>query len=208
MLVRYIAVCSATVLAVIAFQGTAAQALSVHECSAKYQAAKAAGTLNGMKWNEFRKTECGAEATAAPATAAAPLPTPTAHGLSMHECSAKYQAAKTAGTLNGMKWNEFRKTECGAEVTAAPAPATAAAPAPSPVPAPTRSAAPVTIGNAVFPSAINPRYSSESAGKARMETCLDQYRTNKANNTNGGLKWIQRGGGYYSECVKRLKGQA
>jgi hypothetical protein len=41
-----------------------------------------------------------------------------------------------------------------------------------------------------------------------METCLDQYRTNKANNTNGGLKWIQRGGGYYSECVKRLKGQA
>jgi hypothetical protein len=47
-----------------------------------------------------------------------------------------------------------------------------------------------------------------SAGKARMETCLDQYRANKANNANGGLKWIQRGGGYYSECSKRLKGQA
>lgn len=122
-----------------------------------------------------------------------------AHALSMHECSAKYQAAKSAGTLNGMKWNEFRKTECGAETTAAPAP--------SPVPAPTRSAAPVT-GNAVFPSAVNPKYSSESAGKARMETCLDQYRANKANNANGGLKWIQRGGGYYSECSRRLKGQA
>jgi len=205
---RYITVCSATVLGVIAFQGNVAHALSMHECSAKYQAAKTAGTLNGMKWNEFRKTECGAEATAAPAPAAAPLPTPTAHGLSMRECSAKYQAAKTAGTLNGMKWNEFRKTECGVEATAAPAPATAAAPAPSPVPAPTRSAPPVTIGNTVFPSAINPKYSSKSAGKARMETCLDQYRANKANNTNGGLKWIQRGGGYYSECVKRLKGQA
>ena len=25
---------------------------------------------------------------------------------------------------------------------------------------------------------------------------------------NGGLKWIRRGGGYYSGCVKRLKGQA
>ena len=205
---RYITVCSATVLGVIAFQGNLAHALSMHECSAKYQAAKTAGTLNGMKWNEFRKTECGAEATAAPAPAAAPLPTPTAHGLSMRECSAKYQAAKTAGTLNGMKWNEFRKTDCGAEATAAPAPATAAAPAPSPVPAPTRSASPVTIGNTVFPSAINPKYSSESAGKARMETCLDQYRANKANNTNGGLKWIQRGGGYYSECVNRLKRQA
>ena len=205
---RYIAVCSATVLGVIAFQGNSAHALSMHQCSAKYQAAKTAGTLNGMKWNEFRKTECGAEATAAPAPTAAPLPTPTAHGLSMRECSAKYQTAKTAGTLNGMKWNEFRKTDCGAEATAAPAPATAAAPAPSPVPAPTRSAAPVTIGNAVFPSAINPKYSSESAGKARMETCLDQYRANKVNNANGGLKWIQRGGGYYSECSRRLKGQA
>ena len=91
---RYIAVCSVTVLGVIAFQGSSAHALSMHECSAKYQAAKTAGTLNGMKWNEFRKTECGAEATAAPAPAAAPLPTPTAHGLSMRECSAKYQAAK------------------------------------------------------------------------------------------------------------------
>jgi hypothetical protein len=200
---RYIAVCSATVLGVVAFQGSSAHALSMHECSAKYQAAKTAGTLNGMKWNEFRKTECGTEATAAPAPAAAPLPTPTAHGLSMHECSAKYQAAKNAGTLNGMKWNEFRKSHCGAEATAEPAPATAAAPAPA-----TRSAAPVAIGNAVFPSAIDPKYSNESAGKARRETCLEQYNANKANNANGGLKWIQRGGGYYSECNRRLKGQA
>jgi hypothetical protein len=45
-----------------------------------------------------------------------------------------------------------------------------------------------------------------SAGKARMETCLDQYKENKATNGNGGLKWIQKGGGYYSECNKRLKG--
>jgi hypothetical protein len=202
---RYIAVC--TVLGVIAFEGSSAHALSMRECSAKYEAAKTAGTLNGMKWNEFRKTECGAEATAAPAPpVAAPLPTPTAHGLSMRECSAKYQAAKAGGTLNGMKWDDFRKTQCGAETMAAPAPGPAVAPAP--LPSPTRSAAPVTIGNAVFPSVINPKYSSQSAGKARMETCLDQYRANKANNANGGLKWIQRGGGYYSECSRRLKGQA
>ena len=32
----------------------------------------------------------------------------------MAECSAKYQAAKTANTLSGMKWNDFRKSECGA----------------------------------------------------------------------------------------------
>ncbi len=39
-----------------------------------------------------------------------------------------------------------------------------------------------------------------------MHTCLDQYKENKANNGNGGMKWIQKGGGYYSECNKRLKG--
>jgi hypothetical protein len=207
MVIRYTFVCSA-ILGLMALQATSAHALTMHECSAKYQAAKSVGTLNGMKWNEFRKSQCGAEATAAPAPtpAAAPAPAPTAHALSMHECSAKYQAAKTAGTLNGTKWNEFRKTQCGAEAITAPAPSPAAAPAP--LPSPTRSAAPVAIGNAVFPSAIDPKYSNESAGKARRETCLEQYNANKANNANGGLKWIQRGGGYYSECNRRLKGQA
>ena len=122
----------------------------------------------------------------------------TAHALTMQECSAKYKAAKEAGSLNGMKWNDFRKAECGATATAAPAPA----PAPS--------AAPSTgyVGNAVFPNAVSSKYASESAGKARMHTCLDQYRANKASNGNAGLKWIQRGGGYYSECNKHLKGQA
>jgi hypothetical protein len=127
-----------------------------------------------------------------------------AHALTMPECSAKYKAAKESGTLNGMKWNEFRKAECGATATAAPAPSAAPAPAPAP------SAAPATgyVGNAVFPNAVSSKYASESAGKARMHTCLDQYRANKANNGNAGLKWIQRGGGYYSECNKHLKGQA
>ena len=39
-----------------------AQALTTQECSAKYQAAKAAGTLAGQKWNDFRKAQCGADA--------------------------------------------------------------------------------------------------------------------------------------------------
>ena len=51
-----------------------AQALSTTECSAKYQAAKSAGTLNGQKWNDFRKAQCGADATPAAAPAAAPAP--------------------------------------------------------------------------------------------------------------------------------------
>jgi len=131
-----------------------------------------------------------------------------AQALSSHDCSVKYQAAKAAGTLNGQKYADFRKAECGAEATATPAaaPSAPAATAEAPKRATAPAAAPVAVGNAVFPSAVNPKYAQESAGKARMHTCVDQYRANKATNGNGGLKWIQKGGGYYSECTKHLKG--
>jgi hypothetical protein len=119
----------------------------------------------------------------------------SAQALTMKECSAKYKAAQTAGTLKGAKWNDFRKAECGTDASAAaPASATPA------------SATPAAASNAVFPSAVAPKYSTVSAGKGRMQTCLDQYNANKTANANGGLKWIQKGGGYYSECNKRLKG--
>jgi len=138
-----------------------------------------------------------------------------ANALSMSECSAKYKEAKTAGTLNGQKWNDFRKAECSADATpaaapaaapAAPPPAAAAKPAPAPKPVAAAPAAPEAVGNAVFPSAVDPKYSTLSAGKGRFKTCDDQYRANKANGGNGGLKWIMKGGGYYSECNKKLKG--
>ncbi|MBP0579213.1 hypothetical protein J8I29_07845 [Labrys sp. LIt4] len=128
-----------------------------------------------------------------------------AQALTMKECSDKYQAAKTANTLNGATWNDFRKAQCGTEATpAATAPAAPAAPAATTAAKPAPTAAP--SGSAVFPSAVDPKYAKESAGKQRMHTCLDQYNANKANNGNGGLKWIQKGGGYYSECNKKLKG--
>ena len=144
---------------------------------------------------------------------AAFVATSPAQALSRQECSAKYQAAKSAGTLNGQKWNDFRKAQCGADAAAAPAATPAAAPAapkeaeakpkkPEAAPA----AAPAPSGPAIFPIAVDPKYSKESAGKARMHTCLDQYNANKATNANGGVKWIVKGGGYYSECNKKLKG--
>ncbi|MFZ0372645.1 MAG: hypothetical protein WAL39_04960, partial [Xanthobacteraceae bacterium] len=73
MTTRYVGLCAAAVLAAIAFQATSAYALTMAECSAKYKAAKADGTLNGQKWNDFRKAQCGSQASAAPA-AAAPAP--------------------------------------------------------------------------------------------------------------------------------------
>jgi hypothetical protein len=139
-----------------------------------------------------------------------------ASALTMKECSTKYEAAKTAGSLNGMKWNDFRKAQCGSDASAAattPAPTRAAQPASTAAPASAPSAkptpaarAPSAAGSPVFPNAIAPEYAKEAAGKARMHTCLDQYKANKANNGNGGLNWIAKGGGYYSECNKHLKG--
>jgi hypothetical protein len=156
------------------------------------------------------KLLCAAAASAFAAFAA----TAPAQALSTQECSAKYQAAKTAGTLNGQKWNDFRKAQCGADATPMAAPAAAPAAPPPPVAeAKPKAAAPAAApalpsGPAIFPIGLNPKYAQESAGKARMHTCLDQYNANKATNGNGDLKWIMKGGGYYSECNKRLKGPA
>jgi hypothetical protein len=132
--------------------------------------------------------------------------------LSMKECSTKYNAAKTNNTLGGQSWNDFRKAQCGetaapagaapAAATTAPAKPVASAPATPAKPA----AAPASTGNATFPSKVDPKYSTLSAGKQRFKTCNDQYNANKANGGNGDLKWIQKGGGYYSQCNARLKG--
>src|ERR1041385_2547129 len=58
--------------------------------------------------------------------------TATASAISLQECSAKYKAAQSAGTLKGMKWNEFRKAECSDDAAkpaaSTPAATTAAAP--------------------------------------------------------------------------------
>src|SRR5882762_6807101 len=135
-----------------------------------------------------------------------------AQALTMQECSAKYKAAQTAGTLNGQKWNDFRKAECGSDtaatLAAAPAAPKTAEAKPKKSEAAPAAAPAAASGPAVFPKAVDPKYSKETEGKARMHTCVDQYNANKAGNANGGLKWIQKGGGYYSECTKKLKGAA
>jgi psiF repeat len=167
--------------------------LSTQECSRRYQDAKTAGTLNGQKWNDFRKSECGADASAM--TVAPPVPaddaSPQVAALSsiiapitpldigkrtdvQMECSAQADAKG----LHGEERKKFR-SECKA------------------------------LGGRekiVFPTGVSPQYSSEDPGKGRMHTCVDQYNANKATNGNGGMKWIEQGGGYYTECDKRLKG--
>lgn len=188
--------------------------LTMKECSAKYQAAKSAGTLGGLKWNDFRKAQCGAGASAAAdkqepvqttKTATAPSNDSNGAGLSMKECSVKYQAAKKAGTLGGQKWNDFRKAQCSGDASAVNE--DDSAPTADTASYTEEPAAPTTTAprGVAFPKGVSSKYSNESAGKARMHTCLEQYYANKQNNTLGGLKWIQKGGGYYSLCNSRLK---
>lgn len=138
--------------------------------------------------------------------------TSSAQALTAQECSAKYQAAKTAGTLGDQKWNDFRKAQCGADATAAAPAAAPAAPkeaAAKPKKDAAATAAPAApAGPAAFPSAVDSKFTKEPAHKARLHTCAEQWKANKAANTTGGLKWIQKGGGYWSECNKKLKGSA
>lgn len=192
---------------------SSANALTMKECSARYQSAKSAGTLGNMKWKDFRKMRCGASADAAGAQVvpdapttnaasgtAAPAAADSTKSLTSKQCSAKYQAAKDAGTDNGIKWKVFRKAECGpgadpvalsTDGNSEPAVPTVAAPT-----------------GVKFPTAVSAKYSNETAGKARMHTCLDQYHVLKDANALSGLKWVQKGGGYYSLCNARLKGNS
>ena len=151
--------------------------------------------------------------------------TAPAHALTMAECSDKYQAAKADGSAKDVKWNDFRKAQCGPDAkplaaaapTAKAAPATAtpaakadtaevaepeAAPANAPEPAAPTAKAPKGVS---FPKAIDAKYASETPGKGRMHTCVDSYHANKDKGTLNGLKWIQKGGGFYSLCNAALK---
>jgi hypothetical protein len=97
--------------------------------------------------------------------------------ISTPACSVKFLEAKVSGKLNGKKWTDFRREVCGEHET-----------------------------TAVFPTAIAAKYASEKdLDKARTKTCADQFTANKASNGNGGLKWVEKDGGYYAECINRLK---
>lgn len=141
------------------------------------------------------------------------------------ECSTKYQAAKTANTLNGMSWNQFY-SQCSAEAKAggtAPAAAPAATPVAAPAPAapppaakPTTTAAAPTAPAAVpakpvaaapaataAPGATKPMSAGRAAFVARERQCGTEWRANKVAlvAATPGLTWPK----YLSSCNARLK---
>ena len=119
-----------------------------------------------------------AQTQAPPAAAPTTVAPAEKAALSTPACSVKYLEAKVAGKLNGRKWIDFRRDECGKRET-----------------------------TAVFPTAISPKYANDKdQDKARTKTCADQFTANKATQANGGLVWVEKDGGYYAECIMRLKG--
>ena len=137
---RAILLMSLASLTVVGSMGLAssASALTMKECSAKYQAAKTAGTLNGQKWNDFRTTQCSADAGAAAAAPAAAAPATTA------------PAAKTA------------KTTAAAKVDASEPDATKP---PAAEPAKPTTAAPAGV---TFPAKVDAKYASVNTILASM----------------------------------------
>ena len=131
-----------------------------------------------------------------------------ASALTMKECGETYRTAKEGGTLNGMDWAAFRKEKCATSaVESVSADAVKTAPQPKKetgaAVAPTLAPAGVT-----FPTTLAAEFKTEKPAKARMKTCLQGYRGNKEAGTLNGLRWIQKGGGYYSLCNARLKAES
>ena len=141
----------------------------------------------------------------------------------MKTCGDKWRVAKETNVTGGQTWTQFL-AKCRTDTAAAApalAPATSPATAPAPAataPAPASAVAPAKPATpdkpaiaaapakpAVYPSAISSKFSSEKSYRARQKTCSEQYRANKANDANGGQRWLEKGGGYWSQCNKRLK---
>ncbi len=172
-----------------------ASALSMTECSAKFKSAKAAGTDGGLKWNDFRKAQCGTDATAAePAAAATPAvkpakataaaaaasaaPATMASGSFMKDCSTAWKAMKANNTAPaGMTWKQFVAAKCEVAGVAPATPAVATKPM-------TKMATPAV--------AATPAVPATTASGSFMKDCSTAWKAMKAANTTpAGMTWKQ-----------------
>ncbi len=198
-----------------------ASALSLSECSVLYRTAKADGTDAGLKWNDFRKAKCSADAVAAPAApvtkVAAPAAKPAAPaaapaavaspGMTMKQCSLAWKELKASNSVPaGMKWQEFLAAKCVvAAAPAAPAGKMAAPAAPAAkVAAPAGKVATPATGDVMLDKKGNPMSAGRAAMVKRERACGVEWKELKAaNKVPVGLTWPQ----HWSACNKRLKAQ-
>ena len=117
------------------------------------------------------------------------------------ECSAQYQAAKQAGTLNDQKWPKFLSAcadslkSDNSDATTPPEPAAAATKTTASKMTTKSAAATTADGKPLTPGQI--------AFRQRISECGDQWQKAKATNKTGGKTWPQ----YWSACNTRLKAE-
>ena len=110
-------------LALLGSTATSRAETVMQQCGQQYQAAKAAGTLNGSTWNQFR-SDCAAKLKAQPASvsvpatttplAPAPAPVPATNPLSPAPATTAAEIAKPAASPGRVAF-VARERECGSE---------------------------------------------------------------------------------------------
>jgi hypothetical protein len=193
------ALAGAAFMALPMLPASAAASSTTKECSAKYQAAKKAGTLNGQKWPQFLSA-CSAsmkgDSTAA-STAAAPKnemkkETKAASRTKAPSCTAQYKTAKADGTLDGKTRKQFM-ADCKAGNSAEES-----APGPEPKSASSSSYKPATVDKNG-----KPLTAGQIAFRKRIHECsVEWHQAKDAGKLKAGQKWPQ----FWSACNKRLKG--
>lgn len=134
----------------------------------------------------------------------------------MKACGDKWRTVREGETAKGVTWPQFL-SECRAQASAGNVPpatgeakkeanknSTQESPAKPAHEKPARQAA-LGGGGPVFPQDVALRHASERPALGRQRTCADQFKANKSADANGGLKWIEKGGGYWSRCNAHLK---
>ncbi len=174
----WILACLAAASLGFAASASSARAETVmQQCGQQYQAAKAANTLNGQTWNQFR-TECAARLKTGAATPAVPPATP----------------APTPATVPAA--NPLKPAPAVVKAPPPPAPASVPAAAPvAPAPASTAPATTTATGKPISPGRV--------AFQARERQCGSEWRTNKVTLVaqTPGLTWPKN----LSQCNTRLK---
>ena len=145
-------------------------------CGDRWRAVKDAEAARGTTWPQYL-ARCRAEAA-----------------------SARTQPEAVAPAAPSISANDSR-----GQPPAAPRTGRTAAQAEAQVPAKAGTEAGVQTGAPVFPAKVSERHASETPQRARQKTCSEQFQANKAANANGGLRWVEKGGGYWSKCNAHLK---
>lgn len=169
-------------LCLAAEKNALAQDLAMKVCGDKWQAAKAAGTTGGTTWPKFL-TECRSAGVKAepdkivPAAQVGPPVVPAAQAANVSEGPVLTDArVPVRPTATRRRSAEASKAD-----------------------------APQPRGKIVFPTSVPVKFAELRPGAGRQKACSEQYQANKSADANGGLRWREKGGGYWRLCNRQLK---